>query len=521
MASKIGIFDNAAIQDLATTIEEAARSTEEGVKHFLEPAPGTLKRATSKRHHLIFGRRGSGKSSLLRKAGADLTVDRRPIAYVNLESFKEHSYPDVLLSVLLTTFENFKKWMESAAIHPASKTTFWNRLFGSKPKRQPYKRPAVSTLINNIDRAIKDLNTQLYSSDGADIEIKTGKLSSDEMKTSIKVGGSSVSAEVGGALSHSMHTEKSEKYRSVKVDFLFRNIIFYQKIFDEISSVSSGDSYIFLDDLYHIRRADQASLIDYFHRIAKDHHAWLKIGTIRHRSDWYRHGNPPIGLKLGDDADEIDLDLTLEKYVLAKHFLSSILENFAKIHGLKLTDFVTDAARDRLILASGGVARDFLAIFRRSIDIARQRVMEKKIARGEKIGVEDVNVAAGEYEPSKREDFKRDASEDKDVLTDFFNIIRDFCLTKAGANCFLLDKDAIGIEAQRIHELVDLKLLHVARSRVTVGKRPGKIFEAYMLDLSQYAGARKKRELEIIEFWRPNADETIRRIGLIFTPSTI
>ena len=39
-----------------------------------------------------FGRRGSGKSSLLRKAGADLTLDRRPIAHVNLEAFKGHSY---------------------------------------------------------------------------------------------------------------------------------------------------------------------------------------------------------------------------------------------------------------------------------------------------------------------------------------------------------------------------------------------------------------------------------------------
>ena len=70
---------------LMTLVEEAARSTEEGVKHFVEPAPGTLRRATSKRHHIVFGRRGSGKSSLLRKAAADLTIDRRPIAYVNPE----------------------------------------------------------------------------------------------------------------------------------------------------------------------------------------------------------------------------------------------------------------------------------------------------------------------------------------------------------------------------------------------------------------------------------------------------
>ena len=65
------ILNSKAMETLVTLVEEAARSTEEGVKHFVEPAPGTLLRATSKRHHIVFGRRGSGKSSLLRKAGVD------------------------------------------------------------------------------------------------------------------------------------------------------------------------------------------------------------------------------------------------------------------------------------------------------------------------------------------------------------------------------------------------------------------------------------------------------------------
>lgn len=51
-----------------TLVEEAARSTKQGVIHFIEPAPGTLRRAISKRHHIVFGKRGSGKSSLLQKA---------------------------------------------------------------------------------------------------------------------------------------------------------------------------------------------------------------------------------------------------------------------------------------------------------------------------------------------------------------------------------------------------------------------------------------------------------------------
>jgi hypothetical protein len=105
---------------------------------------------------------------------------------------------------------------------------------------------------------------------------------------------------------------------------LHRHILDYQELFRRFSDISSGDSFLFLDDLYQIRRFDQHQLVDYFHRIAKDNHLWLKIGTIRHRSSWYIHGNPPIGLKLGGDADEIDLDLTLEKYSLAKEFLTNI-----------------------------------------------------------------------------------------------------------------------------------------------------------------------------------------------------
>src|SRR5579872_3923862 len=105
---------------LLTIVEEATRSSEEGVKYFVEPAAGTLQRSLIHRHHIVFGRRGSGKSSLLRKAAADLTVNRVPIAWVDLEPFKGHSYPDLVLSVLIATLTAFQKWLDQAAIAPAN-----------------------------------------------------------------------------------------------------------------------------------------------------------------------------------------------------------------------------------------------------------------------------------------------------------------------------------------------------------------------------------------------------------------
>jgi len=269
-----------------------------------------------------------------------------------------------------------------------------------------------------------------------------------------------------------------------------------------------------------MHESDQAQLLDYFHRIVKGNSLWLKVGTIRHRSQWYVHGDPPVGLKLGDDADEINLDLTLEKYTLAKEFLANILgELIRECSAPHIDTFLADGAIDRLVLASGGVARDFLGIFRRSIDEARERLKrDPQHYRGAKIGAEDVNLAIGAYGETKQEEFRRDTLDDQLKLELAFGKIRSFCTDQANANCFLLDQDASGEEVELVQELVDLRLIHLVRSRVTVSGRVGKIYKAYMLDVSQYTGARKRRDLEMVEFWQTGARETLRRTSLIYDP---
>lgn len=515
------ILDSPEVEQLATLVEEATRSTEEGVKRFVEPARGTLRRAISKWHHIVFGRRGSGKSSLLRKAAADLTIDRRPIAYVDLETFKGHSYPDVLLSVLIETFSRFENWLKTAAINPAHKTSFWKELFGTKPKRPAFNRRKARELALALHDQVDQLKAQLQTADHIETH-KTIKhdeeaVEQGELRAEIGSSRASIGGRLGSTGKVSTSEEVQEAFHKSKVDFLHRNIIDYQNLFRKISDLSDGDSYLFLDDLYHILRSDQAKVVDYFHRVAKGNGLWLKIGTIRHRTKWYIHGDPPIGIKLGDDADDIDLDLTLEKYSLAKQFLVKILNSFVgDCKPISTKQILTDGAIDRLVLASGGVARDFLGIFRGSIDIARDRGANH---RGPRIGAEDVNTAAGDYDISKREEFRMDTLDDSSTLEDEFQMVRNFCVDQAKANLFLLDKDAVGKRATLLKELVDLRLIHRVRSRVTVSGRPGKIFEAYMLDVSQYTGSRKRRGLGIVEFWRQGSNERLRRATLIYDPS--
>jgi hypothetical protein len=346
------LLDSDEVQRMVTAIEESTRATEQGVSRFIEPAQGTLRRAISKRHHIVFGRRGSGKTSLLRKAAAELTVDRRPIAFIDLEPFKGHTYPDVLLSVLLSTFSSFAIWLRDAGRAPANKTSFWKRLFGTKPTRPPLDKTGSDKLVAELNKQVEELRALLHSQDGANIRVSeqasTSLSDARDGNVDVKAGPIHISGKDATSSTSGESTERNEEFRRSKIDFLLRHIIDYQRIFHDLGELAKGDSYLFLDDLYHIPRRDQPDLIDYFHRIAKNNRLWVKIGTIRHRTDWYRNGDPPIGMKLGDEADEIDLDLTLEKYGLTRDFLFRVVEAFAEESGVSLENVLASGARDRL-----------------------------------------------------------------------------------------------------------------------------------------------------------------------------
>lgn len=520
-------IQNAAVRALSKLVEESTRATGESVKFFIEPTPGVLDKAKNKRHHIIFGRRGSGKSSLLHKVTSDLTVGRTPIAYVDLEQFKGHSYPDVLISVLLSTLTEFKKWLDTAATSPANKKTFWMKFFGSTPTKGAFSKKDTASLSSDFDAMIKELTGVLHQAD----ELRAKDTSKLDDSSESKVGSVIQAASPGIPLKASVDASMSSKsgesrerqteYTSHKIEVLHRNILRYKDLFEKLSKLADGPAFLLMDDLYHLKFNDQAQVLDYFFRIAKGSNLWLKVGTIRHRSLWYVRGNPSIGMKLGDDADEIDLDATLEKYDLTKNFLFRILTQLCKVADVKMDDILADGGKDRLVLTSGGVARDFLSIFRRSIDVVVERVIRGDLVRGPKIGVEDVNVAAGDQGQFKEEDFSRDTSaEDQERLRTKLDDIIDFCVNKAKANCFLVEKDIPGAAAQEINELVDLKFLHRAKSRVTVRDRSGRLYDAYMLDISRYAGERTRRGVEVVKFWGKDTGDALRKTNLVYLEKT-
>ncbi|WP_324103096.1 hypothetical protein [Noviherbaspirillum sp.] len=511
------------VDKLLVLCEEVTRATPEGAHRFIEPAPGVLSRAKSQQHNIIFGRRGSGKSSLLRKTAADLTVDRRPIAFVDMETFKGHSYPDVLISVLIKSLQEFRKWLDGAAVTPATKKSFWNRLFGTSPNRPPFNKSNTARLASGLDSLIRDLENQLRTPETASKQVKHTKSDENsgagEMAVDGKVLGVGIKSKATLGAKSVDSTEVQSTYVSHKVEYLHQNILQFQNFFQDLSGLSNGPSFLILDDLYHIRKADQAKVIDYFHRVAKGNGMWLKVGTIKHRSQWYQHSDPPIGMKLGDDAKEINLDISLEKFETLREFLKKILSNLmVEVPPVSIKELVNPTAIDRLTIASGGVTRDFIGIFSNAIAQARNRGPNNH--RGPKIGAEDVNLATGDYDPIKREEFKVDSDEDREQLETAFQNLVTFCTEKSKCNVFLVSQKLVGPVREAIDQLIDLRLIHPVKSRVTLKRgAPGELFEAYMLDLSQYTAARKVHEFQIVDLSASDKDEAIRKSSLIYNGS--
>ena len=493
---KENLFETKEIGKLIILLEEVTRATPNG-NRFIEPYSGVLDQTKSKRNHLIFGRRGSGKSSLLQKSKKTLNDETIGI-YIDFENFNENKYPDILIIVLLSLLKQIKTYYKENYSHKY-------RIF---IKLNPFSK--IRKLYSRIIGTIKSLEILLHSEDFAQLEQKSKKINTS--RTSLKIEISKMT--IDGSNQKETHDEITETFRRSKSNILNRNLSDLSFLINNTTKLFEKAIYLYLDDLYHISIIDQPYLLGFLHKLSKNNNTWLKIGTVRYRSNWYKYTDKPIGLKIGDDASDIDLDLTLEKYSTTKNFLIKLANELIKeISDLTLSKIVNDNAIDRLILASGGVSRDFINLFRKSIINCKERLLQNiHDSNGPRVSVEDVNNASGEYGESKFEEFRKDSHENSMSLKDYFEKIRKFCIEVSNSNCFLVPLDCSNT---KIDELIDLKLIHRIEPRVTVSKRQGMVYKGLMLDLSQYAGSRTLRNLDLIEFWKQDNKEKLRKISLI------
>lgn len=263
---------------------------------------------------------------------------------------------------------------------------------------------------------------------------------------------------------------------------------------------ANAQVYIFLDDVHYMKIQQVPYFLDLVHGITRDNPVWLKIAGIQHQTRWFIP-NPPTGLQTGHDANIVNLDVTLEHPERASGFLLDVLRGYVEdCNALPLSRVISSAALERLVLASGGVPRDFLTLCASSIQTARKR------SNASAVGVQDVNNAAGIAGQTKLQELEDDAAAvagRSAVLIEALNTIRTFLLTQEQITFFRVDfrdKEIHGQEYRVLQALADLRMLHLINASLSDPQQAGQRSEVYLLDLSQYSGSRLKQRLRVLDF---------------------
>lgn len=151
-------------------------------------------------------------------------------------------------------------------------------------------------IVQSILKTLRDLQTE------PDEEVRDVRKTVDEGRqkgAELKLGSDATtfgSAGASASISSRAETQTSFRTHKKKLQQLDQTLPQLKDSVRDFFSISGNVKAIFLqiDDLYHLKRADQAFVVDYIHRLCKDVPLYFKIATLRHVSTLYvdRDGQP-------------------------------------------------------------------------------------------------------------------------------------------------------------------------------------------------------------------------------------
>jgi hypothetical protein len=269
----------------------------------------SLEDACAKQNHAIFARRGCGKTLLLHHSSRALKPGLKSV-YLNCEDYKRHSFPNVLIEILAALFRELDRNLHG-----------W---FGKNKK--------AKNIVRDI---LKKLDTLQKSADILDEEIRrktsSEALTGADLSAGADIERSQLKFGAKNDKKEKDEIEKSFRVHREKLQELDRWLPELKESIRSFFTLSNSTKAVILqiDDLYHLKRTDQAFVVDYIHRLCKDLPLYFKIATLRHASTLYvdRDGQP-IGAQERHDYQPINIDYTFSEFKKTADLNWRILESF-------------------------------------------------------------------------------------------------------------------------------------------------------------------------------------------------
>jgi hypothetical protein len=472
---------------LRQVITENLRVQRGGAKPIEYVDPGhVLSDMTALQNHVVFGRRGCGKSLLLHASSLKAGPSVRCV-YLNCEDFKNHSFPNVLIEILDGVFAELESHVDG-----------W---FGKK------KRCRVA-----LQAVRSDLESLRQKADEREVNVK--KRESQEGSSTTSAGADLakvIKLKYAAAKSRKEEVELEYQRSDSKVRDLSLKIPEFKRQISKVFEVSNDVKHVFiqLDDFYHIQRAVQPHVTDYIHRICKDVPLFFKIATLRHASTLYAdRSGQPTGAQERHDYQPIDIDYNLGNFTRTADQIQQIFHRFcafANLNSVEFDSLFMGVGFERLVLAGGGVPRDCLSLFLEAAESASQR--------DGRIGKDDVRILSRVNLEHRIEELKADSEEsEQDSLLRGIYAFRQFCLEHKN-NVFLVPEKVLqqhDVVRHLLYRLMDYRIVHIVATAVTHKSYSG-TYQAFVIDVGCYAHLRKLQgRFTEIDISSTNAKERIR-----------
>jgi hypothetical protein len=494
------------IPQLKELLTEARRTYGHGSdrisERFVEIRPGLVSQLLSRSHHVIQGRRGTGKSTVLRVLSKRAESDNVPVVIVDMEQHKHRHYPDVLVDVLIDVLSNFPL---------ERKGLLWK-----------FRHDALS---RQIKKTIKELRQVLQDPDILNKSVARSRGSATSVRARLFGRSGLASGEASSALS----SESTETFTggsdSSKIERLRSMAPMINRLLSDLVLRSPRErSLVFIDDYYFISTEEQPLVLDYLHGVCKGTGVWLKVGGVGSRLKLYQEGDPPVGVQVDQDVSRLKLDVTLEEFVSAKAFLEKVLNGILLPSGYSINSIMNEGARNRIVLASGGaVPRDYINLILESLDVSLARTDSSggEVATDLVIQTEDINLAARRRTNQKEEeDLRQDAGIDAPTLRQRWQDIQAFANDRKQTNFVLFRQgDLTDTDwGREVQQLENLRLLHrigVAVPNTNTWRQIRVVI--FMIDLA--AIMNQRLGVKIVEFWKGQAEfDKLRRAQWVYEP---
>lgn len=479
------------VKTLRTIVQEGIRvqrDSPEPVEYI--DAAHTLSDAIARQNHVIFGRRGCGKTLLLHESERRVQGDIK-VVYVNCEDYKQHSFPNVLIEILDQLFGELEKNLGG-----------W---FG----RQSRSRELIQGIRGEFARLKRGPDERT-----AKVREANSSETSDEDSVSAAAHGIHVGIAERAAQKAAIEKEYQEQDSKIRdLNLLLPELKSRIKEFFSISTKVRA-VFLALDDFYHLQRNIQPHIADYIHRLCKDVPIYFKIATLRHASVLFAdRGKQPIGVQERHDFQPINVDFTLENFRRTAEQLRQILYAYGQKAGMsreEIDELFMGEGFDRLVLAAGGVPRDFLSLL--------LEALSTKDAGEERVGKDDVRQLSLHVFQRRIQELKVDAEQqDQDMLLRGINAITRFCLEKK-ENVFLVPDQVLQEQnglRELLNRLLDYRIIHSVGTAVTHKSYPG-TFTAFALDIGAYAKFRKlEGRFREVDITAPDSRERCRNSPIL------